>query len=173
MKTRLIKIMSLMFAALFLLGSNCDTGLEPRFTSISGDLIIDGEWPEEAVLCFVVVTNEKPEELVLDQSLLKGYFQFPDEIIEEEWDSTHFEFDLNPDTYNWVFVAILDSAAIKDPENSLGWRNLATEYTTSDEPPQLKSVTVGEDEQPFIKMKIDFDTPYQGVGNPGYFHLEG
>lgn len=155
------------------LGSDCEHGLKPRFTAIEGDVIFEGEWPTEAILCFIVVVDEKPAELVLDPSLLKGFFQVPENLLKAGIDSVHFSIDMNPGEYNWIFVAILDSTALKDPENGLGWRNLASEFRDPQVPEQLGSVLIGEDDRPYIKMVVDFATPYQGVGNPGYFHLEG
>ena len=173
MKKGIFVSILIVFAALLSMGSKCDYGLKPRFTAVEGDVVFEGEWPEAAVMAFVVVTDEKPDELVLDMNLLKGFYQIPSSDVEAGVDSIHFEFDINPGVYNWTFVAILDSAALNDPENGMGWRNLAAEYLDPDDSTSLGSISVGEDSKPNIKMIVDFDDPYCGIGNPGYFHLEG
>ncbi|MCK5833105.1 hypothetical protein KAH81_05475 [bacterium] len=172
MRNRVWILAFMVVAGLFLLGSNCEYGLAPRYTAVEGDLIFNGEWPEQAIMCFIVIVDEKPDELVLDPNLLKGFYQIPESDVSARTDSVHFEIELNQGSYNWTFVAILDSAALNDPENGLGWRNLATEYIDEEDPNKLGSLEIGESSKPKIRMLVDFTTPYQGIGNPGYFHLE-
>jgi len=162
--------------AFVVIGSNCDHGLKPRFTAVEGDLIIKGEWPEGTEMCFVVVTYEKPEELVIDIQLVQGFYQVPNTVFEEEMDSTHFRIEMPAGEYGWVFFAILDSAALDTENSTMGWRNLAAEYRAPADSSQLGTITIGEDELPYVKMEVDFTTPYRGVGNDeplDYFHLEG
>ena len=176
MRKYILSVFLITVAALFLMGSDCDHGLEPRFTAVEGDVIFEGGWPEGAEMAFVVVVDEKPDELVLDINLLKGFYQIPDDQVGHA-DSLHFSIDVGAGVYNWAFVAILDSVALNDPDNGLGWRNLAGEYRDPADSTALGSILVGEDERPHIRIGVDFDTPYVGVGNdPGngeYFHLEG
>jgi len=172
-KRKLLIVGLVLLALPFLLGSKCDYGIKPRYTAVEGDVIFRGEWPEQAIMSFIVVVDEKPAELVLDTKLLKGFFQIPEYDVMSRTDSVHFNIELNEGVYNWIFVAILDSSALNNPENGLGWRNLAGEYRDESFPSQLGSVNIGEDSKPYIKIIVDFETPYQGVGNPGYFHLEG
>lgn len=163
-------------AGLFLMGSNCDHGLKPRFTALEGDLLITGEWPEETEMCFIVATHEKPDELILDVQLVQGFYQLPDNVFEEDMDSLHFQIDMPPGEYGWIFFAVLDSAALSTENSSMGWRNLAAEYRDPEDNSKLGSVTIGQDEMPYVKIYCDFTTPYRGVGNDGpldYFHLEG
>lgn len=168
-KRRPIILVASFLLSLFLLGNKCDYGLKPRFTAIEGDLLITGEWPDAAVLSFIVVTDRKPDQLVLDPGLLKGFYQVPENYISSGVDSVHFEIEMNVGTYGWIFVAVLDSTAIRDPENGLGWRNLAGEYKVNN---QLGSVVIGEDERPYIKIYVDFTNPYWDH-IPGHdpFHL--
>ncbi len=161
---------------LFIMGSNCDHGLKPRFTALEGDLIIVGEWPEETEMCFIVATTEKPDELILDVQLVQGFYQLPDNVFHENKDSLRFHIDMPPGEYGWIFFAVLDSAALSTENSTMGWRNLAAEYLDPDDNSKLGSVVIGEDEMPFVRIECDFTTPYRGVGNDGsmdYFHLEG
>ncbi|RKZ31935.1 hypothetical protein DRQ36_00415 [bacterium] len=161
--------------AVFSLGSNCEHGLKPRFTAVEGNVIVKGDWPEEAVNCFLCIVEEKPEELVLDMQLLSGYYPFPNKMVTEGWDSAYFYIELPAGNYGWVFVAILDSASLDLENPDIGWRNLAAEYRDPLDPDTLGKVIVGEDELPFIEIEIDFTVPYQGVGNSPdeRFHLIG
>ncbi len=174
MKKRIPLYIAFVLIALFTLGSDCDYGLKPRFTAVEGDIVITGDWPEEAKMCFLVVTFEKPEELVLDITLVQGMYQFPDAAFQENWDSTHFDIEMPAGEYCWVFFAILDSTAV---EGDLGWRNLAAEYLIEGQDSiELGKVNIGEDEKSSIKIKVDFTVPYRGIGNNGpldYFHLFG
>ncbi|HHS51075.1 MAG TPA: hypothetical protein ENN07_08175 [candidate division Zixibacteria bacterium] len=160
---------------MFLLGNNCDYGIKPDAQSLVGEVIFNGEWPESATMAFIVVTHEKPSELILDQNLLKGYYQIPDYDLLARPDTIHFEIEMNSGIYNWVFIAVLDDAAVDfapDNPNPLGWRNLAGEYRDPENPSRLGSVEIGEGiPQQHIRIMASFDPPYQGVGNPGSFRL--
>lgn len=176
MKTKHWIYLILAVVSLFIMGSNCDHGLKPRFTALEGDLIIIGEWPEETEMCFLVATHEKPDELILDVQLVQGFYQLPDRVFNEGQDSIRFHIEMPAGEYGWVFFAILDSAALSTVNSNMGWRNLAAEYLDPSDESKLGSVTIGEEEMPFIKMVCDFTTPYRGVGNDGpldYFHLDG
>jgi len=174
MKKKIFTAVFAVFVGLLCMGSECDFGLKPKFTVVEGDVLFLGDWPDEAVMAFIVVVDEKPDELVLDLNLLSGFYQIPEFDIENEVDSIHFEIELNAGVYNWVFIAILDSAALNDPDNGMGWRNLAAEYLDSDDSTSLGSISIGEDEKIFIEMIVDFDNPYRwrdDFGDLQYFHL--
>jgi hypothetical protein len=162
--------------SIFLMGSNCDHGLKPRFTALQGDLIVIGDWPERTEMCFLVATHEKPDQLILDVQLVQGFYQLPDNVFKDGLDSVRFHIEMPPGEYGWIFFAILDSSALSTVNSNMGWRNLAAEYIDPDDESKLGSVVIGEDEIPFVRIVCDFRTPYRGVGNDGlldYFHLDG
>ncbi|GEM_PF-1923346 len=173
MKKKTIFLSIIIVIAILSLGNDCDHGLKPRLTAIEGVVIFVGEWPEEAIACYLGIVKVKLEELELNLDTLEGVYEFPQQVITEKWDSVHFWMEIPSGEYSWIFVGIFDEMIFADPPD-YGWRNLAGEYRDPEDTSQLGTAVVARDQTPYVRIVVDFTTPYVGVGNDPwkYFHLK-